>query len=434
MNLHSRYLVSSFYHEAKNRIIRPDCGIFISDYFVRHWIPRLGNTAACIVLFLRSRAGAIREGEAAVQVSQEEIAAGVNCSVRTLRTELHSNFALQQFVRIESRFLRDSRGHLRRTENLYYVAMDDPLVPEDEPLLQEMMAQGEQARPTSRIIVREDQNPSPARRTADDTAPNRTGKICRIGKHTEPAKFADYNRSANFAEQSLIQKPTYRNVSETRPYGSAAETSKVSHTPLEEWRRMTEDLAHHSAKELDDMNSLGFHIQVWNHARKHDKLRGTMTLTDGVFNILRELSQRRAATNPPQPQGRAWTRRTLKWFEENGVPLQVKTSGELYDPQEAAEIRAALTEAPFFQSLEEEKQKALARQMLEHQIETYWNSLSSEEQQAIDAQSEEALRQNNPFLAGRLEKNRNSAPARAALMANRRALLAARLGLSLPEE
>jgi hypothetical protein len=129
---------------------------------------------------------------------------------------------------------------------------------------------------------------------------------------------------------------------------------------LAAWRQATEDLARHSAKELDDLPSMGYHIAVWNHARKHDKQRGGKPmLTDGVFDILRDLSHRRSQTPKPQPQGKAWTRRTQKWFEENGVPMQLRASirtsrgggGAAEEPEEDVEsIRAALANAPFMRN------------------------------------------------------------------------------------
>jgi hypothetical protein len=115
---------------------------------------------------------------------------------------------------------------------------------------------------------------------------------------------------------------------------------------LEEWRRTSEDLAHHSANELDDRSSLGYHIMVWNHARKHDRKHGNgQLLSDGVFTILGELVRRRAETG--QPQGKAWTRRTRRWFETNGVPLQVKSASPLFDEAELTSVRAAIAGAPF---------------------------------------------------------------------------------------
>jgi hypothetical protein len=106
----------------------------------------------------------------------------------------------------------------------------------------------------------------------------------------------------------------------------------------EAWRQETEDLARQSAMLLDDPCSLGFHIKVWHHARKTDRQRGgPPLLTLGVFDILSDLERRRRETDRPQPQGKAWTRRTRKWFDDNGVPLLSKA-----DESELGAVRTAL--------------------------------------------------------------------------------------------
>ena len=111
---------------------------------------------------------------------------------------------------------------------------------------------------------------------------------------------------------------------------------------LELWRRKSEDLARYSASELGDQPSFGFHIKVWNHARKADRQRpDAAPVAEGMFAILQNLIERRQQTG--QPQGKAWTRRVRKLFEENECPMLVKS-----DEAERQEVRAALKDAPFF--------------------------------------------------------------------------------------
>lgn len=142
------------------------------------------------------------------------------------------------------------------------------------------------------------------------------------------------------AVTETFQKPTEsnqtKNVTVTRPQ-AATETEAID-ISLEKWRRETEDLARYSANELGDKESVGYHVQVWNHARKIDKQRGgKRVVTDGVLTILSELSERRRQSG--QHQGKAWTRRTKKWFEDNNAPWIGK--GEI-DPEEQAKAHAAL--------------------------------------------------------------------------------------------
>ena len=159
----------------------------------------------------------------------------------------------------------------------------------------------------------------------------------------------------NLHRQVTKETNLKRNVSETRFRGKDSETEmgqkslkkhsgRLASQPAlsaEAWRKETEDLARYSASELDDANSLGMHITVWNHARRIDQQRGNPpVITDGLFEILRQLIERRKSDSSPKPQGKAWTQRTRKWFEDNGFPLLVRE-----DMAELLEVRQALAEA-----------------------------------------------------------------------------------------
>ena len=146
--------LAPYFHEAKNAVIRPDQSLPVSRYFLEKWMPRLGPTATCIVLHLRSLGGERRLGELELQIGQREIAHAAQCSIRTLQRELASNAALGKFVRIETRFSRSEMGHVRQTESIYFIAMDDPLLPEDEPLVAEILQQKNEPKPSGRVIVK----------------------------------------------------------------------------------------------------------------------------------------------------------------------------------------------------------------------------------------------------------------------------------------
>jgi len=149
-----------------------------------------------------------------------------------------------------------------------------------------------------------------------------------------PASPSSWCRSERH-DSGILENPTKRNVSETA--GGGPETADVKSRLVEEWRKASEDLARHSAKELSDERSLGYHILVWNHARKQDRLTGSQ-LTDGVFAILTDLAVRKVKSG--QPQGRAWTRRTRLLFSESGAPLSLNAPAG--SGPEAEEIRAIL--------------------------------------------------------------------------------------------
>ena len=201
---------------------------------------------------------------------------------------------------------------------------------------------------------------------------------------------------------------------------------------IEEWRRMTEELARHSARELGDTNSLGYHIQVWNHARKHDRMNGGRpALTDGVFDILRELCERRTAISAHPSQGKAWTRRTRKWFDDNGVPMLSRS-----EKDEAAEIRRAIATAPFMQ--QDPANDGLPRSpgrvtsvnaddVAHEATDGLWQSLTEQQRAQIDARAVASLRTKMPFMFDENGPKRNGAAYQAMLDAERRSIVAERM-------
>lgn len=143
----SEVQVSPFYYEVKNEIVQPGHFVACSRYFVGKWLPRLGGTGVSLVMYLRSLGyynpltGERRNG---IRVGLKEMARACGCSERTIQRELEKNEALGYFVRVEHCYAqKDGRPH--RLENIYYIAMDDPIAPEDEPRLLQMIAEREQA-------------------------------------------------------------------------------------------------------------------------------------------------------------------------------------------------------------------------------------------------------------------------------------------------
>ena len=159
--------VSPFYHEAKNEITRPNHFVGCSRYLVEKWLPRLGPLGFSLVLHLRSlgyynpTTGELRD---AIQINQNDLSRVLGVSLDTLQREMKRNPALSAFVRVEKFYQRNQTGHLQRLDSVYYIAMDDPLIPEDEPLLQGILerkqAEAREQR-AGRAIIRPAAEPSP---------------------------------------------------------------------------------------------------------------------------------------------------------------------------------------------------------------------------------------------------------------------------------
>jgi hypothetical protein len=140
--------LSPFYHSAVNAVTQPNKATWTSDYFIDRWMPLLGGNGTLIVLalrrlgFLNRKTGECRDE---ILVSRAELAARAGISEDTLtrelgiskKTGLQQNPWLQQFVQKRTRNRRDAQGRLWREESAYWVAMDDPIHPDDWPLVEE---------------------------------------------------------------------------------------------------------------------------------------------------------------------------------------------------------------------------------------------------------------------------------------------------------
>ncbi len=151
------------YHAAYNAITEPDKFVACSRYFVRRWMPALGDNGTRIVLALRSmgfynrETGERRDG---IEIEMTELAALVGIHVATLKREfgdkkgepgMLQNPALHLFVRKEQQYWRDPvTNRLLRTANIYRVMMDDPIHDEDLPRMNELLAEREKGASASK--------------------------------------------------------------------------------------------------------------------------------------------------------------------------------------------------------------------------------------------------------------------------------------------
>lgn len=139
-----RLEVLPFYHDLRNQIVRPLNVHVETRYFFRQWKPKLGPVLTLLIMELRDRCYYNpRTGERRDYCwpSQEELARAIGVSVRTIIRALQSPLA-RRFIRIQHRYRYDpALGKKVRTSSAYVVAMDDPLRPEDEPLLARLAAE-----------------------------------------------------------------------------------------------------------------------------------------------------------------------------------------------------------------------------------------------------------------------------------------------------
>lgn len=128
-----------FYHDLRNEIVQPDKIVVATQYFWTRWAPRLGPTLTALIVCLRrhcyyNRITQERRDWCFPEQATLAREIGVD-TTKTIRAALSHPLAAY-FVRREARYVYDpQRGKKVRTSDRYYVAMDDPLTPEDEALL-----------------------------------------------------------------------------------------------------------------------------------------------------------------------------------------------------------------------------------------------------------------------------------------------------------
>lgn len=143
-------LVEQFYAEAKRQIVK-------GDYLRRKWLPLYGTRFSSLIKALRAHCSYdIKTGEAMCYPSETTLARECGVSRRTILYWLarvqagkeqagqqvgdfchpRHGVALQRFLRImpKIRFDRVGQRSVKAT-NRYFIRMDDPAVPEDEPLI-----------------------------------------------------------------------------------------------------------------------------------------------------------------------------------------------------------------------------------------------------------------------------------------------------------
>lgn len=135
--------LAPFYQTAHAQITEPTRFVAISHYYRRRWLKQVGPVGTAILLELRGRCynnPTTGERRDVVVASQKDLADCLGISVDTLQRQLgrpgrdedlKANQSLRKFVWMEERFERNDNGRVRQLENIYHVAMDDPIHPDD---------------------------------------------------------------------------------------------------------------------------------------------------------------------------------------------------------------------------------------------------------------------------------------------------------------
>lgn len=122
------------YGTARARVIQPERGMFMTNYFFTNWLPLLGHSAMTTVLAARSlcywnpMTGELRN---VIETEMAELARRASVSVRTVKDVLNNELVKRYFLRYRVRRVMTPNG-VRTAGIILQVRMDDPLTPEDQ--------------------------------------------------------------------------------------------------------------------------------------------------------------------------------------------------------------------------------------------------------------------------------------------------------------
>jgi hypothetical protein len=131
-----KVMLQRAYGSERARIIQPERGMFITNYFFQNWLPLIGHSAAIIILAARSMCywnpltGELRNE---IETEMSELAERAAVSVRTVKTVLNDEMVRKYFLRYTIRRMMTPNG-VRTAGITLQVRMDDPLTPEDQDL------------------------------------------------------------------------------------------------------------------------------------------------------------------------------------------------------------------------------------------------------------------------------------------------------------
>jgi len=133
-----------FYHDIRNEIIEPRKFVQETKYFWRRWKSLLGPLNTVLIMEMRDRCyynPRTGEKRAYCYPSLDNLARSIGVSKATIKRAL-ADEKVKPFVRSEPNYRVDPKMNKKiRSSNTYHIAMDDPLLPEDEERLMEKLFQ-----------------------------------------------------------------------------------------------------------------------------------------------------------------------------------------------------------------------------------------------------------------------------------------------------
>ncbi|MEW5980240.1 MAG: hypothetical protein AB1898_30975 [Acidobacteriota bacterium] len=236
------------YLDCRNEIVAPEKVTLISQYFLDKWAPILGPTLTLLIIRLRRYCyfnKLTKERRDWCYPKHENLAAEIGVSRWTILRELQRPIA-HSFVKREKRYVYDpATKKTVRTSDMYYIAMDDPLIPDDQSKL--------------KILVQ--QRTSGAKTEEENRQENRTVDLSSKlllrsqnpgGDRPPKWQFATQVRCSNLLQEDVLLRSTFKNVNVNANLPDLSEDEMAREAQIQ-------GLATEMAETLHDPQSTGYY-------------------------------------------------------------------------------------------------------------------------------------------------------------------------------
>jgi len=292
-----------YYLEARNEIVEPADITVVTQYFMKKWVSRLGPTLSLLIMRLRMYCYYNKktlEKRDWCFPSQETLAKDIGVSYKTIARELKKEIA-KKFIRREARYVYKQELKKKvRTTDTYFIAMDDPLIAEDEDLLKKKMAERlfKDEKPEGKDPEREGGSPNGQNVLQVDSPTGQSVlQVENLGEIGRPnGQFVPHISSDKLSEEEVLIRDT-NNVN-------------VSKKILDKQKYQINGLVEQILEICQDEKSTRFYMKV-----------ASMMPDQTIYRALSEVTDTALTGEVKKSKGAIFTHLIKKYAQEEGIAL-----------------------------------------------------------------------------------------------------------------
>ena len=288
-----------FYHDLKNNIIEPEKIVIATQYFWDKWASILGPTLTVLIIRLRRYCyynKITKEKRDWCYPDQIKLAREIGVSRYTIMRELERKIA-EYFITRKKRYLYDDTLKKKvRASDVYYIAMDDPLIPEDENKLVIMAAEHILKQPIkNKEVGPKSQNATQVTDEPVDNSPPKSQNATHIYK----------SQNATTKISTLYNTNNVNNVSNAN--------KKISNERILNNKSKVKCLIEDMVIQLEDTHSAGFFKKV-----------AELCPENFIYRALAEVKEESSMGKIKKSKGACFTDKIKRLAKEAGIIVSTK--------------------------------------------------------------------------------------------------------------